>query len=148
MNLVFLNGERFDTLGLYPVDQQSSFGEHVRKLVALRRKVRDIVYQGRFRDVLGLSGTPQRVEARLFVREGLGAVVTIVDRRGERAAWDLRVDTTALGGRPGAAGAVGMANLLLLDGSEKPLEVRRDGEASVVTVEPATEVCAVRLQYP
>jgi len=148
MNLVFLNGERFDTLGLYPVDQQSSFGEHVRKLVALRRKVRDIVYQGRFRDVLGLSGTPQRVEARLFVREGLGAVVTIVDRRGERAAWDLRVDTTALGGRPGAAGAVGMANLLLLDGSEKPLEVRRDGEALVVTVEPATEVCAVRLQYP
>jgi len=136
MNLVFLNGERFDTLGLYPLDKQSAFGEHVRKLVALRQKIRDIVYRGRFRDVLGLSGMPERVAARLFVREGFGAVVTIVDRRKERSAWDLRVATAAVG--------AGKAQRLSLDGSEEPLEVKRDGAALVVKVDPAAEVCAVR----
>ncbi len=141
MNLVFLNGERFDTLGLYPLDKQSEFGEHVRRLVALRRKIRDVVYRGRFRDVLGLSGMPERVEARLFVREGVGAVVTIVDRRKERAAWDLSLDTAAAGRAP-------KARLLLLDGSEKQLEVREEGDVLAVTIAPEAEVCAVRFEGP
>ncbi|MBM3474572.1 MAG: LamG domain-containing protein [Armatimonadetes bacterium] len=134
MNLVFLNGERFDTLGLYPLDTQSPFGEHVRKLVALRRKIRDIVYQGRFRDTLGLSGTPEGVSARLFTGEGLGAAVTIVDRRKERAPWELRVE--------GLAAA--SARLLLLDGSEEQLDIRHDGQALLLEISPPTEVCAIR----
>lgn len=141
MNFVFLNGERFDTLGLYPADPNSVFGEHVRKLVALRRKVRDVVYQGRFRDVLGLSGMPEKVEARLFVREGTGAVVTLVDRRAERKPWDLRLDSSALRGAPATS-----VRLLLLDGQEKPLQAIKDGGALVVTIDPATEVCAVRVE--
>jgi len=141
MNFVFLNGERFDTLGLYPVNPQSVIGEHVKKLVALRRKVRDIVYQGRFRDVLGLSGMPEKVEARLFVREGAGAAVTVVDRRAERKPWELRIDPSVLGEPPATT-----ARLLLLDGSEKPLEARRDAGALSLTIDPATEVCAVRVE--
>jgi hypothetical protein len=141
MNLVFLNGERFDVLGLYPLDKQSEFGEYVKKLVALRRKIRDIVYKGRFRDVLGLSGMPERVAARLFAREAVGLAVTVVDRRKERAAWDLRVEMPA-------AAKLGKARLLLLDGAEKPLDAKRDGQALVVRIDPATEVCAVRFEGP
>jgi len=137
MHLVFLNGERFDTLGLYPLDTQSAFGEYVKRLVALRRKIADIVYRGRFRDVLGLSGMPERVEARLFVREGVGAVVTVVDRRQERTGWDLRLESAA---------KLGRARLLMLDGAEQEPATRTEGEALVVHIEPATEVCALRFE--
>ncbi|MCX7598511.1 MAG: DUF6259 domain-containing protein [Armatimonadetes bacterium] len=149
MNFVFLIGERFDTLGLYPLNTQSEFGEHVRRLVALRRKIADIVYLGRMRDVLGIAGMPEKVEARLFVRPGVGAAITIVDRRPERSRWNLMLRPRSLP----ASDAETIANarsaqLLLLDGSEKALELRRDGEALVITIDPAVEVGAVVLAQP
>ncbi|NUQ02062.1 MAG: hypothetical protein HUU35_19615, partial [Armatimonadetes bacterium] len=61
LNFVYLNGERFDILNLHAVDPASPFADHVRKLVALRKKVRDVVYGGRMMDVRGLAGMPEKV---------------------------------------------------------------------------------------
>lgn len=138
MNYVFLLGERFDVLGLHPANPKDEYKEHVRKLVALRKKVRDVVYGGRMRDALGLSGMPEGVEGRVFVAKG-GAVVTAWDRRAENGAWELKVDRKTLDWPAG----VGKARVLLLDGTEEEAKVREDGEALVVEV-PAAEVLAVK----
>lgn len=146
MNLVFLIGERFDTLGLYPLDTQSEFGKHVRRLVALRRKIADIVYRGRMRDVLGVSGMPERVEARLFVHPKAGAAVTIVDRRKEKSPWSLTLEPAALPTSDQEMLArLATAQLLLLDGTEKSLAIQRNGKNLVLRIVPAEEVCAIRL---
>jgi len=140
MNYVFLIGERFDTLGLYPLDTESPFGEHVKRLVALRRKVRDIVYPGRMLDERGLSGMPEHVDARVFVRETPpGAVVTVVDRRAERTPWDLHIDTSALPWPEGLR----QATLVHLDGSEDAAMMRVDGDALAVSITATGEVCAL-----
>jgi hypothetical protein len=142
MNLVFLLGERFDALGLYPLNPESAYGEHVRKLVALRRSLRDIVYHGRFMDERGLAGMPERVAARIFVRQGPpGAVVTVVDRRQERSPWELQIHPQALPWPPGLT----RARLLALDGSVREIPwTSQEGRFSV-PIDPPGEVYAVRL---
>ena len=79
LKYVFLIGERFDVLGLCNVGQGDPFGEYVKALVALRARVRDVVYQGRMMDVRGLSGMPPQVDARVFVRTAA--------RTGNRGSW-------------------------------------------------------------
>jgi hypothetical protein len=140
MNYVFLLGERFDTLGLHPLRTDDPYGQHVRALVALRARVRDIVYEGRMADRLGLSGTPDGVEARVFVRQTPpGAVVTVVDRRLARAPWELRIRT---GDLPWPAGLT-RARVLRLDGSDAEAPLTAQDGALSVTVE-AAEVQAIR----
>jgi len=143
MNRVFLLGERFDTLGLYPPQKGSPFGEHVRRLVALRKKVRDIVYKGRFMEELGLAGMPEKVEARAFVRQNRpGAVLTVVDRRPQRAPWTVQIDTRSL---PWPRGLTG-ARLLQLDGSGQRAEMERQRNLVQIHLAPKTEVYAVRIE--
>lgn len=139
MNYVFLLGERFDALNLWQVSQTDPFGAHMKQLIALRARVRDVVYAGRMMDVRGLSGMPERVEARVFVRaQPAGAVVTVWDRRPERTPWRLRIDTSAL---PWPAGLTA-ARALLLDGTELPADLAREGGVLSLAV-PAAEVCAL-----
>jgi len=140
MNLVFLLGERFDAIGLHPLKPDDPYGQHLRALVALRAKVREVTYGGRMLDELGLSGMPAGVEARVFVREQpAGAVVTVVDRREERAAWELRVDTSALPWPPGLK----RCQALPLDGAEQEVTAEARGPTLAVTV-PGAEVVALR----
>ncbi len=142
LNYVFVLGERIDTLGLYPLRRDSQYGAHVKRLVALRSKVRDLLNGGRRYDQLGLSGMPDKVVARVLTRaEPAGAVVALWDRRPARQPWTLRVDTGQL---PWPAGLTSV-RLLKLDGSEQPLTPRRDGSAVTVTIDPS-EVAAVRFQ--
>lgn len=138
MDYVFILGERFDTLGLHPLDKASAFGEHVRKLVALRKRVHDIVYQGRLRDTLGLSGMPPQVEARVFVsQKPAGVVVNVWDRRKDRQPWELQLDPA------GWPGAMGTCRLLKLDGSTVALKpTQRDGK--LVVMVPGEEILALR----
>lgn len=142
MNLVFLNGERFDTLGLPTPDKQTPYSTHLRKLVALRKQVREVVYRGRMMDVRGLSGMPAQVEARVFVSGAAGkpaAVVTIWDRRQAKTPWELRVDTAALPW----PGGLKTGKVLLLDGTSRPLPM---SSGPVLTLPiPAEEVCALSL---
>jgi len=93
-------------------------------------------------DRLGLSGMPEKVEARVFVRQTPpGAVVTVVDRRPEHAPWELSIRT---GDLPWPAGLM-RARVLRLDGTEAeaPL-VMRDGVVSLAVE--AAEVQAVRFE--
>ena len=138
MNYVFLNGERFDVLGLHPLNKDDPYHQHVRKLVALRKRIHDVLYQGRMRDVLGLSGMPEQVQARVFVTK-TAAVVTVWDRRANRQPWELTVDTTALAWPAG----VKQATALLLDGTAQAAPFKQEGSKLVVTV-PADEICALR----
>jgi hypothetical protein len=141
MDYVFLNGERFDTLGLHPLNVKDAYGQHMKKLIALRKKVHNVVYQGRMMDVRGLSGMPELVEARVFVGQDKApaVVVSTWDRRAEKAPWQLTLDTSQLPSAPGVA----KAKAFLLDGTEQTLQVKQDGGKLVVTV-PASEVTAVR----
>ncbi|MBU0606502.1 MAG: hypothetical protein KKI08_01395, partial [Armatimonadetes bacterium] len=154
-NYVFLLGERFDVLNLHPLNEQNPVHQHVKQLVALRKQVRDVVYQGRMRDALGLSGMPERVQARVFVPEGPNGarpaqpgrapsgppatVVTVWDRGQDRKPWTLTIDTTALPWPPGLR----QAKVLLLDGTAQPAPIKQDGSKLTVAV-PAAEVCALR----
>jgi hypothetical protein len=125
LNLVFLNGERFDVLNLHLIEPDSDYAVHVRQLLALRRAVRDVVYRGRFMDQRGLSGMPETVAARVFVRQSPpGAVLTIVDRRGARVPWELSVDPAALPWPKGLA----KAQFFRLDGGvDEGAMTRQDG---------------------
>ncbi|MCC6446844.1 MAG: hypothetical protein IT210_25755 [Armatimonadetes bacterium] len=143
VNRVFLIGERFDTLGLYPLNRESSFGEHIKKLVALRQKVRDIVYQGRFYEALGLSGMPPKAEARVFIRKTRpGVILTLLDRRVERSPWVLSIDTSAL---PWPA-KLSRATLLSLDGSSTPARMSRQGRLVRLEIQLQEEISTVRVE--
>ncbi len=140
MNMVFLLGERFDALNLWQVPQDEPYGAHMKQLIALRSKLRDVVYEGRMLDVRGLSGMPDGVEARVFVNQNQpSAVVTVWDRRPERDAWQLRLDPSALPWPDGLASA----SILHMDGSEQPAGIAIDGCVISVDVD-AAEVCAIR----
>lgn len=142
MNMVFLLGERFDALNLWQVPQDTPYGAHMKQLIALRAKLREVVYAGRMMDERGLSGTPEGVEARVFVRQDPpGAVVTVWDRRPERDAWELRVETSALPWPEGLTSA----RLLALDGSERSAALAQDGGLITVPVA-AAEVCAIKFE--
>lgn len=142
MNLVFLNGERFDILGQWPLED-TPYIRHLQGLLGMRRQLRDVVYGGRMMDVLGLSGIPDHVSARIFVRQlPPAAVVTVVDRREQFAPWELSVDTSAL---PWPEG-ISRATLLTLDGRQRPLRIQRDGTIIRISLENQGEVCAVRMQ--
>lgn len=143
MNMVFLNGERFDALNLQALPLDDPYALHMQRLIALRARVRDVVYAGRMMDRLGLSGMPERVAARVFVRPEPGAaVVTVVDRREEHAPWQLSIDTSALPWPDG----ISRGTLLTLDGGERPVELRREGAAIHVDLRDQGEVCALRLE--
>ena len=144
MNYVFLNGERFDVLGLHPLNKEDPYGQHVKQLVSLRKKVHDVIYQGRMRDALGLSGMPEQVEARVFLGQTSAGVppatvVTVWDRRAERKPWELTIDSSAL---PWPSG-LKQAKALQLDGTERDVAVTLEGAKLRLTV-PAGEVCALR----
>ena len=143
LNLVYLNGERFDVLNLHVTERESDFARHVAGLITLRSKVRDIVYKGRFMDIRGLSGLPDTVAARVFVRaQPAGAVVTVVDRRKQRAPWDLAVDTTAL---PWPQ-ALREARVLGLAGGDQRVTLGRSGAVVKVQLDGSDAVCAVRFE--
>ncbi|NPV48967.1 MAG: LamG domain-containing protein [Armatimonadetes bacterium] len=141
LNYVFLIGERFDILGLHGVPRESPFGQHVRNLIALRKRIRDVVYSGRMLDVQGLGDTPEQVEARVFVRRSPEtAVVTVWDRRAEKTAWELEIDTRELGLSAGMC----KIDCLMLDGTTvRAVSVARDGMLSVTV--PGHEALALRI---
>ena len=143
LDLVFLNGERFDVLNLHTIQEETAFSTHVRQLLALRRQVRDIVYSGRFMDRRGLSGMPDTVDARVFARQDPpGIVLTVVDRRREREAWELAVDPEQL---PWPEGLTRARRLDLAGSSREVPLTWRDGRFRI-GAEATDRVWAVRIE--
>ncbi|HJN17038.1 MAG TPA: DUF6259 domain-containing protein, partial [Armatimonadota bacterium] len=140
MNFVFLNGERFDVLGLHPLDVDDPFAQHLKALIALRAKVRDIVYTGRMLDSLGLSGMPAQVDARVFISsEAPGVVVATVDRRAERTGWELQINTAALPWPEGLRSCRALA----LDGADREVTLAATDGVLTVPMQPG-EIVALR----
>jgi hypothetical protein len=115
MNRVFLIGNRFDVLG-YPLNKESEYWLYMRDLIALRKRIKDDLYASSFRDEIGLGPLPRGVEAKIFRHdEGKSLTLTLLDRRPEKAAFDLDLDPVALDIAPPSN-----ATLYTLDGRETP----------------------------
>ena len=99
LRYVLLYGQRFD---FWPAGPRRSGEEYLnpktrelRDLIALRRAVHDDLEASRFRDRIGLSGMPENVEARVFVRDDRrGALLTALDFRTQKKGFALVLDTT------------------------------------------------------
>jgi hypothetical protein len=93
LNRVFLMGYRFDILA-WPINRNDSFAHYLRRLIALRQKVKADLYASDFRDEIGLGPLPEKVEARLFRhREGRSLTVNLLDRRSlPKAPFELSID--------------------------------------------------------
>lgn len=118
MNHVFLMGSRFDILSHVPLNREDPFMQHLRKLIALRGKVKREIYGADFRDEIGLGPLPERVYAKLFRRtDGSSMAINLVDRRVVRKGpLTLTLDL-----RPHDFLAPGEAVLYDLDGQETKL---------------------------
>ncbi len=140
MNRVFLMGYRFDIL-LREVDRDDPFHQYLRHLIALRQRVKDVVYLGEFRDDLGLGALPARTDAKLFRdRARATLVATLVDRREQRAPITLAIDLAVHGIAPPTH-----AVLYQLDGSETPLAIAMNHTVLTLTLPPLRgEAAAVR----
>ena len=144
MNRVFLMGYRFDVLerGINPANP---YHQHLRRLIALRKKVKSDIYEGEFRDDIGLGALPPRVEARLFRRrDGSALTIALHDRREEaREPFPLGVDLKRHDLRPPAS-----ASLLRLDGREEalPLAPPKDGNLLLEVPRLEGDVAAIRLR--
>ena len=120
MDRVFLMGYRFDVLA-YPLKEESDFALHMRRLIALRQKVKHELYDSTFRDTVGLGTLPAGVEARVFVGNGGGPItMTILDRRREKSSLPLFLDGRALG-----VSDLKRAVLYTLDGEAHALDVSK-----------------------
>jgi hypothetical protein len=140
MNRVFLMGYRFDIL-FGSLDRNHAFVQYVRRLIALRQRVKADLYASDFRDEIGLGRLPEKVYAKLFRRgDGGSLTLNLVDRRqGTRAPFELTIE---LGQhefpRPGAA------TLYEFDGRETPLTARTDSGKLLLQVPPLSgEVAAL-----
>jgi len=122
MNRVFLMGYRFDIL-LQGVDPADPFHQYLRRLIALRQRVKGELYRGDFRDDIGLGALPARVDGKLFRhRDRKGMIAAIVDRSATREPFTLAIDL-AQHDVPAPTRAV----LYHLDGSEETLAAVMDG---------------------
>jgi len=124
MDRVFLMGYRFDVLG-YPLDKRSDYVQHLRRLIALRKRIKGDLYESSFKHTIGLGDLPKGVDARLFRQdEGESLTIAFLDRRKDRAALSLDVDCGKLD-----VDGLSRATLYTLDGHEVvvPLQARGEG---------------------
>jgi hypothetical protein len=122
MNRVFLMGFRFDILDT--IDPANPFHQHLRKLIALRQKIKADIYTGEFRDTIGLGPIPERLDVKLFRRrDGTSLTLTLFDRRQERKPFALPVDLQAV-----SVASAKEARLLLLDGMETGISMQCDAQ--------------------
>ncbi|NOY80719.1 MAG: hypothetical protein GXP31_06910 [Kiritimatiellaeota bacterium] len=142
-----LYGGRFDLFG-GPIRDGAEYltpaVKAERDIVMLRRSVHDDFEQCAFKDRIGLSGIPDGVEARVFVRgDRKGALITVLDFRSERPAFTFSFDAAAHNlGRPVRA------ELRLPGGRAKPLATPSQDGAAVTFSLPANgaKISLVRLR--
>lgn len=91
-NRAFLMGYRFDILDrITPGDPTS---EYLKNLIALRQRVKHLLYTSSFRDDIGLGKLPDKVYAKLFrSNDGKQLFVSMVDRReGKQLPFKMTID--------------------------------------------------------
>lgn len=113
---VHLMGYRYDVLEGYPPrKERAQLDDYLKRLIGLRKRIKAELYQAEFRDTLGLAPLPDRVEAKIFRhRTQPCLVLTILDRRGKKTEYPLRLDTSQQ-----SVKVSGKAILLTLDGAHE-----------------------------
>jgi hypothetical protein len=96
VNRVYLLGFRFDVTPL-PVGSRIKKGEplteHIRRLIALRKKVKQLQYESRFMDDLGVKCEAEKVVTKVFKGlDGRRVLINIVDYRPEKNSFLIEVD--------------------------------------------------------
>jgi hypothetical protein len=97
INRVYLLGFRFDVTPL-PVGSRIKKGEplteHIRRLIALRKKVKRLQYESRFMDDLGVRCASAKVVAKAFKGlDGRRLLINLVDYRSEKSRLLIEVDS-------------------------------------------------------
>jgi hypothetical protein len=132
LNRVFLLGNRFDVIG-YPLQKDSPYWLHVKKLVALRQAVKPELLASHFRDDIGLGPLPKKVEAKVFRHTGgKSLTLTILDRRESKAPFDLAVDP-----RPHGIQKLSTAAIHTLDGAQRAISLKKGKNGTLVLRIPA-----------
>lgn len=97
---VYLLGFRFDVTPLpgTRIKRGELLTEHIRKLIALRKKVKGLQYESRFVDDLGIWCTSKKVLVKAFKGlDGKRILINILDYRGERRKFQIGMDVAFYG---------------------------------------------------
>jgi hypothetical protein len=132
-----LFGNRYDC---FELGEPGAF-KYVKRALALRRQFKELLYQARFMDNVGLSASPG-LQAKWFAAPGgpsEGALITIVNATKEEGG------EVVLSGLPGDRDWHGVA--YTLDRDPEPIEVTSDAEGVRVPA-PREAMSAVRLMGP
>jgi hypothetical protein len=128
---VHLMGFRYDVL-LYPAGSEGTpLRDYLKRLIALRKRIKRDLYASDFRDTEGLGSLPERVDGKSFRRrDGRGAVVTLLDRRRDKEPFVLEVFPPLLDIQPPK-----QAILQTLEGEQR-LECQATPKGLRVTIPP------------
>lgn len=96
MNRVFLLGYRFDLCLYRRLKKGEDFTEYARKVISLRKKIKNYLYNSRFMDDIGIKELPEDVEAKVF--KGKDAlIVNLLDNREKPEGFEFVLDYRKLG---------------------------------------------------
>jgi len=140
LNKIFLLGLRFDLCLYRRLRINDKLAVYFRKVLNLRRKIKNYLVNSRFIDDILLVSRPRLVEAKLFLGEGF-LIVTLLDIRVSRSRFKLILNVKPLGFK-----AVRRALLYTLE-SEKPLDVDITGGKLVIDVPPLNGLGAIIVEY-
>jgi len=97
MNRVYLMGFRFDVSLQNDVERGNPLTEHIRELIRLRKKVKDIQYSSRFMDDVGVVSCPDRVVVKAFKsNDGESLLLNVVDYRPDKRGFTIELDLRSL----------------------------------------------------
>jgi hypothetical protein len=135
VNRVYLLGFRFDVTPLPPgsrIKRGEPLTEHVRRLIALRKRVKQLQYASRFMDDLGLKCGSEKVVAKVFKDlKGRRVLINLIDYRPEKSRFLIEVDTDLYD----LAGEVA-CRLYGVDGQEAGLKAKLNRGKLLVEIPP------------
>jgi len=141
MNRVFLMGYRFDIM-VGRINEDDPYHQYLRNLIALRKKIKDQLYNSDFRDTIGLSPLPENVYAKLFrSRDGGSLTLTLLDRRRKvKEPFDITIELAKNNFQN-----AGEAILYLFGGEEIALTMEKTGDGTLTLHVPpfAGEIAAI-----
>lgn len=98
LNRVFLLGYRFDLCLYRRLRKGEDFTEYARKVISLRRKSKNYLYNSKFMDDIGVEKIPKDIEVKVFkYKYDNISIVNILDNRDKTSGFEIILDCTKLG---------------------------------------------------
>jgi len=135
INRVYLLGFRFDITPL-PLGSRIKRGEQlteqIRRLLALRKRIKHVQYNSRFMDDLGVKCYSEKVIAKVFKSlDGIRVLINLVDYRPEKKCFMIEVDAEFYN----IAGGV-KCRLYAVDGQEAELDAKLERGKLLIEIPP------------